>query len=134
MTKKHKIKTEIDVFIDEEKLIRIEKITDYLFIKTHEQVPVDTIIASLQALQLRNPKAKVWIYEHQDSVLCLESRHNTSRKLTPDEIEVVRKNQEIQKIENQKREARASINMSLLAKIRAKGAPVIEFESDSIDA
>lgn len=128
MAKKHKIKTEIQVSVDEAKLTRTETITDYLFIKTHERVPVDGIIASLEELRSRNAKAKVLIYEESNDVLCFESSYSKSRKLTSDEMVALRKEQAIRKVEDEKSAMRAAANWALLAKVRAKGTPKLALE------
>ena len=136
-----KVKTEKFVKVNEDVKAYTEITTIIQRIELYEgkDYSVAKLIAALQKIEEQSPGSTFYIHDDADKGdLVIESRGNVSREMTLEEVNSYVKRTTSALVKEARKEAKraqlAEANTSLLAKIRAKGAPVIEFESDSIDA
>lgn len=136
-----KVKTEKFVKVNEGEKAYTEITTLIQRIELYEgkDYSVAKLIAALQKIEEQSPGSTFYIHDDADKGdLVIESRGSVSREMTLQEVNSYVKRTTSALVKEARKEAKraqlAEANMSLLAKIRAKGAPVIEHESDSIDA
>ena len=132
-----KVKTEKFVKVNEGEKAYTEITTPIQRVELYEgkDYSVAKLIAALQKIEEQSPGSTFYIHDEADKGdLVIESRGSVSREMTLQEVNSHVKRTTSDLVKEAKRVQQAGVNMSLLAKIRAKGAPVIEFGSDSIDA